>query len=184
MNSSRHPKKALKIEYIKNKDGTFDFSAPTEVLPLAWNEWITLAPREFDEDSIRTVKMELRIPTVVIVGSRYNKLPVKTFRPTKRNIYNHYGGRCIWTNEIVPYKDATIEHMHPRSRGGDNSWKNLAIAAPQPNREKADRTPEEFGVKPKYKLSEPTPVTAQMLIRATNPDWAIFLSHTNNDKKH
>jgi len=175
MNSSRHPKKALKIEYAKNAKGEFDFSAPTEVLPLAWAEWETLSPREFDEDSIHTVKLELRVPTVVIVGSKYNKLPVKTFRPTKRNIYNHYQGKCIWTGEVIPYGSVTLEHMQPRSRGGDNSWKNLALASPEANREKADRTPEEFGVKPKYKLSEPSPVTAQMLIKATNPDWAIFL---------
>jgi len=52
MNSSKYPKKALKIEYMKDDQGNFDFSAPTEVIPLSWKEWATLSPREFDEDSI------------------------------------------------------------------------------------------------------------------------------------
>jgi 5-methylcytosine-specific restriction endonuclease McrA len=176
MNSSKHPKKALKIEYACDDNGEFDFSAPTEILPLAWNEWATISPREFDEDSIRTINLELRIPTVIIVGSNYNLMPVKTFRPTKKNIYDHYGGRCVWTGKVIPYKKATIEHMHPRSRGGKNTWGNLAIADPEPNREKADRTPEEYGVKPKYKLSEPKPVPAHVLIKSViSPDWNIFL---------
>jgi 5-methylcytosine-specific restriction endonuclease McrA len=175
MNSSKQPKKALKIEYLKGENGEYDFSAPSEILPLAWKEWATLSPREFDEDSIRTVSLELRVPTVVIVGSKYNKLPKKTFRPTKRNIYDQYGGRCVWSGEIIPYKSSTIEHMHPRSRGGNNSWSNLALASPELNRLKADRTPEEFGVVPKYKLKEPKPVTAAFLIKSEHPDWAIFL---------
>lgn len=175
LNSSKQPKKALKIEFLKDSKGNYDFSAPTEILPLAWSEWITIAPREFDEDTIHTTKLELRIPTVIIVGSNYNSLPKKTFRPTKRNLYNHYKGRCVWTGEVIPYKTATLEHMHPKSRGGDGSWKNLALATPELNRKKSDRTPEEFGMIPKYKLSEPAPVTAAMLIQAVNPDWGIFL---------
>jgi len=175
MNSSKHPKKALKIEYAE-RDGKYDFSAPTEILPLDWKEWITLSPRDFDEDSIHTVSLEIRIPTVIIVGSNYNKLPVKTFRPTKKNLYDQYGGRCIWSGEVVPYKQATIEHMHPKSRGGSNTWGNLAIADPTLNRQKADRTPTEFGVIPKYSLQEPKPVPAHVLIKSImSPDWNIFL---------
>lgn len=176
MNSSKHPKKALKIEYISDEKGNYDFSNPTEILPLAWNEWVTLSPREFDEDSIHTVNMEIRIPTVIIVGSNYNQLPIKTFRPTKRNIYEHYGGRCVWSGEVIPYKSSTIEHMHPKSRGGQNTWKNLALASPELNRKKSDMTPEEFGIKPKYKLTEPKPVPAHVLIKSViNQDWNIFL---------
>jgi 5-methylcytosine-specific restriction endonuclease McrA len=176
MNSSKHPKKALKVEYFKDSKGVYDFSNPTEVLPLGWAEWSTLAPRDFDEDSIRSVKCEFRVPTVLIVGSNYNQMPVKTFRCTKRNLYNQYGGKCIWTGEVVPFKDATIEHMQPKSRGGKNSWQNLAIASPEKNREKSDKTPEEYGVKPKYKLSEPKPVPAHVLIKSIiSPDWNMFL---------
>ncbi len=177
MNSSRHPKKAIKIEFLKD-GGKFNFSSPTEVLPLAWDEWVTLAPREFDEDSIRTVSLDLRIPTVVIVGSKYNKLPVKTYRATKLNIFNHYDGICAYTGKKLSYKSMTLDHIIPRSKKGGNTWSNLVPCDGEINRIKADRTPEEAGLKLKYKLSEPAPVTAQMLIKATNPDWAIFL--TNN----
>ena len=178
MNSSKHPKKALRIEYVKNDKGEFDFSAPTDISPLTWAEWEKLSPREFDEDSINTVKLELRVPTVVIVGSKYNKLPVKTFRPTKRNIFNHYQGKCAYTGRDLSYGEVTLDHVIPRSRNGGNTWANLVPCDGATNRLKADKTPDEAGLKLKYKISEPSPVTAQVLIRAINPDWAIFLAHT------
>lgn len=176
MNSSRHPKKALKIEYPKNADGTFDFSNPTEITPISWEEWINIAPREFDEDSMHTVKLNLRIPTVIIVGSNYDKMPVKTFRPSKKNLYDRYGGKCIWTGKSIPYKKATIEHMIPKSRGGKNCWSNLAIADPELNKKKSDRTPEEFGMPQHYKLTTPKPTPAYLIIKSILcPDWNIFL---------
>jgi 5-methylcytosine-specific restriction endonuclease McrA len=176
LNSSKQPKKGLKIEYLKDSKGNYDFSSPTEIIPLGWFEWVTLSPRDFDEDCIRTVTLELRIPTVIIVGSNYNQLPIKTFRCTKKNLYDQYGGKCIWTGEVIPYKKATIEHMHPKSKGGKNSWHNLAIASPEMNRKKADMTPQEFGVTPKYSLKEPKSVPANILIKSVlSPDWLHFL---------
>jgi 5-methylcytosine-specific restriction endonuclease McrA len=174
MNSKYSPKLALKIEYHKNDVGTYDFDKPTELLPLEWDKWIQLNPREFDEESIHTINMEIRLPTVVITKT-YNKIPKKTFRPTKKNLYERYGGKCVWTGDVVPYSKATIEHMTPKSRGGDNTWKNLAIASPEMNYKKSNKTTEEFGVKPKYNLNEPKPIPASIMIKAIMPDWAIFI---------
>lgn len=176
MNSSKQPKKALKIEYLKDEKGNFDFSNPTEVLPLNWAEWITITPREFDEGSIRTVKIDIRIPTVVIVGSNYNQLPVKTFRPTKKNIYDHYNGVCAYSGKKLTYKNMTLDHIQPRSRNGGNTWGNLVPCDADINRIKADRTPEEAGLKLRYKPTEPKPVPAHVLIRQViSPDWNMFL---------
>lgn len=176
MNSSKHPKKALKIEYLSDSKGNYDFSNPTEVLPLGWAEWSTLAPREFDEDSIRSVKCEFRIPTVLIVGSNYNQMPVKTFRPTKKNIFDHYKGICAYTGKQLTYKNMTLDHIQPRSRNGGNTWSNLVPCDGEVNRLKDDKTPEEAGLKLRYKPSEPKPVPAHILIKSViSPDWNMFL---------
>lgn len=176
MNSSKHPKKALKIEYLKDSKGNYDFSNPTEVLPLSWAEWSTLAPRDFDEDSIRSVKNEFRIPTVLIVGSNYNQMPVKTFRATKKNIFDHYKGICAYTGKQLTYKNMTLDHIQPRSRKGGNTWSNLVPCDGETNRLKADKTPEEAGLKLRYKPSEPKPVPAHILIKSViSPDWNMFL---------
>jgi hypothetical protein len=179
MNSSRHPKKAIKIEYLVKKNGEPDYANPTEIIPLAWNEWVTLSPRGFDDCSINTISMEIRVPTVAIVGSNYNKLPIKTFRPTKKNLYDKYNGTDFWTGEKLPYNDTTIDHIHPKSKGGQSGWDNLAITSAKINRLKSDMDAKDFTIKygyqPQYKLKNPQPVTAHVLIKTLSPDWGIFL---------
>lgn len=41
----------------------------------------------------------------------------------------------------------TVDHIHPRSRGGKSSWMNLVAACRDCNNRKRDRTPEEAGMK-------------------------------------
>ena len=180
MNSCKSPKKALKVEFWESSDGVFDFEQVVEMTPLAFEEWVNLPLRKYDPDScVRTCKLEIRAPRIVI-SPFYNKMPIKTFRPTKRNLYDRYGGKCIWTGETLSYKDSTIEHMQPRSKGGKNSWPNLGLAKARINRLKSDRTVEQFekeeGFKQKYKLTEPPPIAASVLIKeAIYEEWRPFL---------
>ncbi len=185
MNSSKSPRKALKIEYWKNEDGTYDFDKITEMIPLAWEEWIDLPLREFEEECIRTPKSEIR-PIRTIICTKYSRMPIKTFRATKRNIYEASNGKDYWTGEDLPFKQATLDHLHPRSKGGGNTWTNLAITSSKVNRLKNDMSVKEFeekhGYKPHYKLKEPKPVPATLLIKeALFHDWRPFLL---NNAKH
>lgn len=41
----------------------------------------------------------------------------------------------------------TVDHIRPRSRGGPNTWSNLIAACSPCNTRKADRTPEEAGMR-------------------------------------
>lgn len=41
----------------------------------------------------------------------------------------------------------TVDHIRPRSRGGPNTWDNLIAACGRCNSHKADRTPEEAGMR-------------------------------------
>ncbi|RMI32212.1 HNH endonuclease [Nocardia stercoris] len=41
----------------------------------------------------------------------------------------------------------TVDHIRPRSRGGPNTWSNLIAACAPCNTRKADRTPEEAGMR-------------------------------------
>jgi len=176
MSSSKSPKLALKCEYLVDAKGNPDYSTPTEVIPLKWAEWITLSPRPYDEDCIHTVNLQIRIPTVAIVGSKYNKMPVKTFSCTKKNVFEHYNGVCAYSGKKLTYKSMTLDHVLPKSRKGGSGWDNLVPCDGEINRLKADKTPAEAGLKLKYKLSEPKPMPAELLIRSVvHPDWLHFL---------
>lgn len=184
MNSRQNPKVALKIEYAK-VNNEWDFSAQTEITPLNFDEWTAISPRDFDTESIRTSNLVLRVPTVIITKS-FNKVPKKTFSPTLKNLFERYGGKCYWTGKDLSLKGSNIEHVISKDewkkkgkQGSPNSWSNLAPSDPAVNSLKGNMSPEEFtakhGYKPQYKLSEPKPVPASVLIKEMYPDWAPFL---------
>ena len=47
---------------------------------------------------------------------------------------------------FCPAKATTIDHLVPRSRGGQSTWLNCAAACQSCNARKRDRTPEEAGM--------------------------------------
>ncbi|RDI67701.1 5-methylcytosine-specific restriction endonuclease McrA [Nocardia pseudobrasiliensis] len=50
----------------------------------------------------------------------------------------------------------TVDHIRPRSRGGPNTWNNLIAACGPCNTRKADRTPEEAGMRLLWEPKAPT----------------------------
>ncbi|GAB7193627.1 HNH endonuclease [Kineococcus sp. NUM-3379] len=44
----------------------------------------------------------------------------------------------------------TVDHLLPRSRGGPDTWENLAACCEACNTAKADRTPQEAGMRPRW----------------------------------
>ena len=50
-------------------------------------------------------------------------------------IYARDGHRCVWCPST---ENLTIDHLEPRSRGGDNSYLNLVTACMRCNRLKGD----------------------------------------------
>lgn len=49
----------------------------------------------------------------------------------------------------------TLDHVHPESRGGQNAWLNLVAACVKCNGRKADRTPDEAGMRLLWEPYEP-----------------------------
>lgn len=53
---------------------------------------------------------------------------------------------CLYCGEQFPATLLTRDHILPRSRGGKDSWTNVATACTRCNRVKGARTPEEAGM--------------------------------------
>lgn len=52
-------------------------------------------------------------------------------------------------------RGTTVDHIYPRSRGGSERWENLVTACERCNQSKADRTPEEAGMRLLLPVYEP-----------------------------
>jgi 5-methylcytosine-specific restriction endonuclease McrA len=167
----------MNIEYAQAVNGLYDFSKPEHIYPVPWREWIELPIRPYDEVIRCSGGRLVRVPTVIISTS-YHKMPRKTKRLTKAAIYERDGGKCQYTGRQLTRKEATIDHVMPKSRGGRDTWENWALAAPEVNFEKADRTPAEAGLTLLRKPSAPTALPVSAFIReARHNDWKIFMDN-------
>lgn len=61
-------------------------------------------------------------------------------------LYKRDNGKCAYCGRELSKKEATLDHIIPRSRGGKTEWKNVALSCKRCNTRKNDRTPKEAGM--------------------------------------
>ena len=84
-------------------------------------------------------------------------------------------------NDTLKLDDLTFDHVLPRSKGGKTIWSNIVTACSICNRKKANRTPQEAGMKLLKAPVQPsaTPVLIITLSRESVPDaWRDYLYWT------
>lgn len=90
---------------------------------------------------IRTIDTQYEYPSVIRLR-RYARVPFKNIVLSRRNIMKRDGHKC----QYCGIKDElTIDHVIPKSRGGQDTWENLVTACSSCNHKKGNRTPKEAG---------------------------------------
>ena len=102
----------------------------------------------------------------------YVVLPFKKLKPTRDNIFRRDGHTCVYCESK---KNLTIDHVMPRSRGGENTWENLATCCTKCNGKKGDRTPEEAGMKLLQKPFKPGYTYFMKNFAKVYDQWTVYL---------
>lgn len=142
---------------------------------------------EYDHE-IRSVSIAIKAPAVVRLLN-YVK-PGKRVPPFSRfNIFARDNFRCQYCGRSLSAKQATLDHVLPRSRGGKTCWENVVCCCRACNIKKGARTPEQARMKLHKVPVRPgwLPVLQLRLNGKDNPAWHIFLrhaSHRRGDEKH
>lgn len=89
------------------------------------------------------VRPDLLLPTVIRLR-QFVRVPYRPVPLTRRNVFQRDGHRCLYCGRGDG--PLSIDHVLPRSRGGRDSWDNVATACMPCNVRKADRTPREAGM--------------------------------------
>ncbi len=145
------------------------------MVPTKWTDWQNLPVRDSDA-SVGTARGRIRIPTVIVLAN-FAKVPKKRPKFNSRNLWLRDRGRCQYTGRDLKPGDGNVDHVVPRSRGGATDWENCVLASCEVNSRKADRTPEQAGLRllraPKAPLE--IPVTALLRNDHGIEDWTPFL---------
>jgi 5-methylcytosine-specific restriction endonuclease McrA len=122
-------------------------------------------------ESIATDKKDYDRPSVVRL-TKYVFFPYKKVTLSRFNIYRRDDYKCLYCGS----KDGlTLDHVIPKSKGGPNSWTNLATCCMKCNVSKGDRLLEETGMTLKYKPFVPSYLFFLHKMNKINEDWKPYL---------
>jgi 5-methylcytosine-specific restriction endonuclease McrA len=121
---------------------------------------------------LRTVNQSYPVPSVIRL-QRYARIPYYGIALTRHNVLRRDNYACQYCGTD---RNLTLDHLKPRSRGGETNWLNLVTACMRCNTRKGDRTPEEAGLKLKQKPSKPSLRSfLQQYIDHYNQHWGEYL---------
>ena len=105
----------------------------------------TVFVEEWDGDRVlHSAHDEFRVPSVIRRCAYINVRRRREQSGMKRlRIYMRDKFRCQYCGEKKDVDELTLDHILPRSRGGDNSPLNVVTACLKCNNRKSNRTPEE-----------------------------------------
>ena len=97
-----------------------------------------------DQRFVRSTSLQLPWPSIVRLKA-YVRVPYKRILLTRNNVIRRDAGRCQYcgSNGTPTKSNLTLDHVHPKSRGGKDTWENLVAACVPCNNRKGNRTPAE-----------------------------------------
>lgn len=155
-------------------NGTALVVDPESFETYTWSDWSRVEPRD-GERFVQAVTMRLRVPEVVTL-TRYDRVPSMVVTFSRRNIFKRDHYVCQYCGLQAPMDELTIDHVIPRSQGGQSTWENCVLACMDCNKRKADRTPEQAGMRLRRKPFRPKwqPLYAAREVRIES--WSRFIS--------
>ncbi|MDT4894275.1 MAG: hypothetical protein QOE97_3310 [Pseudonocardiales bacterium] len=149
---------------------------PLCVVPLKRAVVLVLAEKavivEAGDAVMRSERTSIPVPTVVRL-SHYVRVPYRREIPlTRRAVLDRDAHLCVYCG----IKADTIDHVRPRSRGGQHIWTNVVAACARCNHRKGDRLLSELGwhlaVTP---VQPPATVAVVMGWAKREPSWQQYL---------
>jgi 5-methylcytosine-specific restriction endonuclease McrA len=95
---------------------------------------------------VHGINFRLAVPPIVLLVF-YDKTPHKEVKFTRENIYERDKNTCQYCGRKVDKKALNLDHVVPRDFGGRTTWENIVCSCRKCNTKKANRTPQQAGMK-------------------------------------
>lgn len=121
---------------------------------------------------LHSSRCTMPLPSVVRL-TRFVRVPYRSGIPlTRRAIFARDGGRCVYCGGVA----TSVDHVIPRSRGGQHVWENVVAACRRCNHTKSDRHIHELGWSMRPVPKAPTGSVWRILgTGRSDPRWLPYL---------
>jgi 5-methylcytosine-specific restriction endonuclease McrA len=126
---------------------------------------------------VHTARQAISLPSVIRL-LEYRRIPHQPRSLSRKNILMRDRYTCQYCHKSIPASDLTLDHVIPRSRGGDSSWENLVACCHHCNNKKGSRTPDEAGMKllrPPRPFSLHTNRHLMRMLAKSDDQWRKYL---------
>lgn len=144
----------------------------------SWRE-ISELREEFEaphRDWVHSVNFRLLVPRVIRL-LQYDRLPSRSVRFNRRNVFARDGNRCQYCGDRFPTSELSLDHVVPRSQDGPTNWQNIVCSCVTCNVRKGGRTPKQAGIKLIREPAKPkrSPLLSAKLLNPRYASWKAFL---------
>ncbi|MBI5183542.1 MAG: HNH endonuclease [Nitrospinae bacterium] len=134
---------------------------------------------ESDGIFVRSPSVTIRIPTVIRLMRYIKRSYQGRIAFSKKNVFR----RDNFTCQYCGCRDGklTIDHIIPRSRGGESCWENVVIACQRCNLKKGDQTLKEANIRLQRRPTRPSFLFHENIYRSAPKsfikNWNKYLPH-------
>ena len=128
------------------------------------------------EDWIRSVAFSIQVPRIIRL-LHYDRVPRNAVKFTRRNVFLRDEYSCQYCGRRYNLGNLSLDHVVPRTQGGQSNWLNIVTACLNCNVQKGGRTPEQARMKllrPPFKPAR-NPVLSHQLNSEKYECWRTFV---------
>ena len=147
-----------------------------------WVEYgslLDLEPKEAAKyvGKVSSPSLTIYIPRVIKIDTTAGIDIIKTVKYSRHNVYKRDRNECQYCGIKCKTSIKTLDHVHPRSKGGKSNWENVVTSCKYCNGKKGSQTLDQLGwelrnkpITPEWKSHIGTPFD-----RVQNEYWESFL---------
>jgi 5-methylcytosine-specific restriction endonuclease McrA len=142
----------------------------------SWSDWSDLRPKEGERGLVSASRV-YKIPEVLLL-TKYDSVPRHKVNFCRRAIWKRDDFTCQYCGRRPKNDECTLDHILPKSLGGETSWYNCVLACYECNRQKSNRLPKD-AIRHKDKSKKwmgPSPM--RLLKEPSKPEYSVIKDRT------
>ena len=128
-----------------------------------------------DYPTVLTANSPIAVPEIIVLR-KYDRLPIRDVKYSRQTLFQRDKFICGYCGVVFRRGELTVDHIIPRAQGGKSTWMNTIAACFSCNHNKADRTPEQAGLKLRHKPRKPSWISPLSDIGPEHPckSWSKY----------